>query len=76
MGSFFRINRPVCLLLLSILYGMPALLAQTDTTGVDTTDWRYRIGYEIGSWLPFLIIFTLALAVIIRQYRISRRDGK
>ena len=52
------------------------LSAQSDTVGVDTTDWRYRIGYEIGSWMPFLIIFTLALAVIIRQYRLSQRDGR
>lgn len=56
--------------------GVSVLSAQSDTVGVDTTDWRYRIGYEIGSWLPFLIIFTLALAVIIRQYRLSQRDGK
>lgn len=50
------------------------LLFQTDTTAVDTTSRGYEIGYTIGSWLPFLIIFTLALMVIIRSYRLSQRD--
>ncbi len=76
MGNVFRLDRLVCSIYIFILYGVPSLLAQTDTAAMDTTDWRYRIGYEIGSWLPFLIIFTLALAVIIRQYRHSRRGGE
>jgi len=64
------------LLLISLLVvaNVVALSAQSDTLSVDTTGWRYRIGYQIGSWLPFLIIFGLALAIIIRSYRLSRRD--
>ncbi len=47
---------------------------ESPTTGVDTTDAGYQIGYQIGSWLPFIIIFTLALMVIIRSYRLSQKD--
>jgi len=41
---------------------------------VDTTSVGYKIGYEIGSWLPFLIIITLLLLVMIRARRLSRND--
>ncbi len=48
------------------------LIAQSDS--IDYKDTRqYEIGYEIGSWLPFIVIFGLALLVIIRTYRLSRR---
>jgi|GEM_PF-2204016 len=43
--------------------------------GVDTTSSGYKIGYEIGSWLPFIILFTLALMVIIRSFRLSQKKG-
>jgi len=43
--------------------------------GVDTTSAGYQIGYEIGNWLPFIIIFTLALMVVIRSYRLSQKNG-
>ncbi len=52
------------------------LFAQRDSAAIDTTDIRYRIGYEIGSWLPFLVIFTLALMVIIRTWNLSRKNRK
>jgi hypothetical protein len=46
--------------------------------GIDTTSEsyqnRYEIGKQIGSWLPFIVIFTLALMVIIRTYRLSQKD--
>ncbi|KGE88952.1 MAG: hypothetical protein ACE362_23205 [Phaeodactylibacter xiamenensis] len=48
-------------------------LAQSE--GVDTTSSGYQIGYEIGSWLPFIILFTLALMVIIRSFRLSQKKG-
>lgn len=41
---------------------------------VDTTSVGYKIGYEIGSWLPFLIIITLLLLVMFRARRLSRND--
>ncbi|MEQ8702728.1 MAG: hypothetical protein RIC19_02350 [Phaeodactylibacter sp.] len=41
----------------------------------DTTSAAYQIGYQIGSWLPFVIIFVLALLVIIRTYRLSQKNG-
>lgn len=36
---------------------------------VDTTSVGYRIGYQLGSWLPVMIILVLALAVIWKGYR-------
>lgn len=52
--------------------GAPSLSAQQE--GVDTTSAGYQTGYKIGSWLPFIIIFTLALMVVIRSYRLSRKN--
>ena len=43
-----------------ILLASPALPAQ-----VDTTDIRYKIGYEIGSWLPFIILAGLFIAMLV-----------
>jgi len=48
------------------------LAAYSQEEGADTTSRGYQIGYEIGSWLPFIIIFTLAVMVIVRSYRLSR----
>jgi len=53
-----------------------AIQAQTNEPGVDTTGIGYRIGYEIGSWLPFIIIFILALLVIYNSYRFSSKKKK
>ena len=55
---------------------LSVLSAQRDSAVVDTTDIRYRIGYEIGSWLPFLVIFTLALMVIYRTWNLSRKKER
>jgi hypothetical protein len=44
------------------------LLLQADVL-TDTTALGYRIGYSIGSWLPFLLIAGLALLIILRRYR-------
>jgi hypothetical protein len=49
--------------------------ALPQSEGVDTTSSDYQIGYEIGSWLPFIILFTLALMVIIRSFRLSQKKG-
>lgn len=64
-------------LILFFLFTMHTLLlgAQVDERGVDTTGRGYQIGRSIGEWIPFLILFTLALLVIIRSYRLSQKDG-
>lgn len=51
-----------------------SLYAQVDDRGVDTTGIGYRIGREIGNWLPFLVIISLALLVIYRSYNFSQEQ--
>lgn len=58
----------------SLMFLVLPFLAIAQEESVDTTSQGYKIGYEIGSWLPFLIIFTLALMVIIRSYRLSQKN--
>lgn len=41
---------------------------------VDTTAIGYKIGHEIGSWLPFVIIVILALLVWRRAYGVGKND--
>lgn len=64
------------LLAFLLFLSLPVLSAQRDSADVDTTSIGYHIGYEIGSWLPFLVIFTLALMVIIRARNLSRKKGE
>jgi len=47
------------------------VVAQVDDRGVDTTGAGYRVGYQIGSWLPFIIIIGLALLIIFRSFDFS-----
>lgn len=35
----------------------------------DTTDIQYKIGYQLGSWLPFILIAVVALAIILKGFR-------
>lgn len=51
-----------------------SLFAQIDDRGIDTTGIGYRMGREIGDWLPFLVIITLALLVIYRSYNFSEKE--
>jgi hypothetical protein len=62
-------------LCLSLAFFVLPLSPAAQEAAVDTTTQGYQIGYKIGSWLPFIIIFTLALMVIIRSYRLSRKDN-
>lgn len=62
-------------LFLFLVFAGSGIRAIGQNEGVDTTSERYKVGYEIGSWLPFIIIFTLALMVIIRSYRLSQKNG-
>ena len=55
------------------LWLLPLLIqAQTDTTQVDTTSSGYKIGYQIGSWLPFIILIGLLIFFTVR----AARSGK
>ncbi len=40
---------------------------------VDTTSANYKIGYEIGSWLPFIILAAVFIWMAVNAYRRSRR---
>ncbi|MEL7119558.1 MAG: hypothetical protein AAFO07_08960 [Bacteroidota bacterium] len=44
------------------------LLLQADTTSVG-----YKIGYQIGSWLPFMIIVLIVGMIIYRRYNFNRK---
>ncbi len=39
----------------------------------DTTSAGYKIGYQIGSWLPFVILAGLMIALIIQASRNSTK---
>jgi len=39
----------------------------------DTTSLGYKIGYQVGSWLPFLLIAGLMIALIVRASRTSKQ---
>lgn len=42
---------------------------------VDTTSTGYKIGYEIGSWLPFIILAAAFIWMAVAAYRRSRRNN-
>jgi hypothetical protein len=35
----------------------------------DSTSFSYRFGYQIGSWLPFILIALLVFAILRKQKR-------
>lgn len=39
---------------------------------VDTTTVGYQIGYQIGSWLPFIVVLIIFGAIIYRRYSFKR----
>jgi dolichyl-phosphate-mannose--protein O-mannosyl transferase len=41
---------------------------------VDTTSASYRIGYQIGSWLPFAFLLVLTVFVVAIVLRRRRRQ--
>lgn len=49
-----------------LLLVAPGLSAQADTTDI-----RYKIGYEIGSWLPFIILAGLFIFMLVVARRRS-----
>ncbi len=54
---------------LTLFTAMASTLA---AQGIDTTGLGYRIGYQVGSWLPSSIIMLVAVLLILkssRQYR-------
>ena len=60
---------------LLVLSGQHLLVAaQSANPGVDTTSTGYRIGYQIGAFLPVAVILLLAILVIWRSYRLGRQN--
>jgi cytochrome c biogenesis protein CcdA len=49
-----------------------SLLLNAQTEGADTTSVGYQIGYQIGSWLPFILVAVLAV-LVINKTRNSRQ---
>ena len=47
----------------------PAFPLPAQETAADTTALGYKVGYQIGSWLPFLVIITLAVLIILKMAR-------
>ena len=45
------------------------LLAQVDTTSAS-----YKIGYKIGTWLPFIILASLFIYMAVKAARRSREQ--
>jgi hypothetical protein len=69
-------NIIIGLLITVLLFTMNiASYSQSDTMGIDTTGLQYRIGYQLGSWLPFIIIALMMALVTIRGIRISRQKN-
>jgi hypothetical protein len=70
-------NRIHSSLFVAVLFLLPMLLLG-QSEPIDTTSEsykkRYELGKQIGAWLPFLVIFTLALMVVIRTYRLSQKN--
>ncbi len=41
---------------------------------VDTTSAGYQIGYQIGSWLPFLFVVLIFAAIIYNRYSFKKKS--
>jgi hypothetical protein len=39
---------------------------------VDTTSVGYQIGYQIGSWLPFVVVIVIFGAIIYHRYSFKK----
>ena len=48
-------------------------LQATDSIAVDTTGVQYRIGYNIGSYLPFIILVILFILYIRSTYNLKNK---
>ena len=48
-------------------------LQATDSIAVDTTGVQYRIGYYIGSYLPFIILVFLFILYISNTYNLKNK---
>lgn len=59
------------LLLFTLLIFVAPLWAQQP----DTSSLGYKIGYHIGSWLPFGIIVLLMLLILLKTSRRSSRKN-
>lgn len=50
------------------------LWGQADTVQVDTSSAGYKIGYQIGSWLPFILLAAILIFLTVRAVRKGREN--
>jgi dolichyl-phosphate-mannose--protein O-mannosyl transferase len=43
---------------------------------IDTTSAEYQFGYQVGSWLPFIVLLFITLIVVIIIMRKRRKQGR
>jgi hypothetical protein len=43
---------------------------------VDTTDTGYKMGYYIGSWLPFGLLLSITIVVVYFVMKNRRKHGR
>ncbi len=53
-----------------------ALPGQGDTAAVsvDTSSFGYKIGYQVGSWLPFLLLAGILIYLTVRAARKGKEN--
>lgn len=52
------------------------LFAQADTSGVDTTDMGYKIGYHITNTLHYALYAGVAIYLVFAIRKFTRNKGK
>lgn len=73
MNGFLKKYGPAILMILVILLFPSWQEAQIDTTS-ESYRKKYEIGYRIGEWLPFLVLITLVILVMMRARKASREQ--
>jgi len=41
---------------------------------IDTTDAGYKIGYEIGQWLPVIVLMAVFIWLSVAAYRRNKKE--
>ncbi len=65
----YKTHRKSSLLAMLTVFALPLLAQEPDTTSIG-----YKIGYHIGSWLPFGIIVLLVALILLRTSRQSQNE--
>ena len=50
------------------------LWGQADTVQVDTSSAGYKVGYQIGSWLPFILLAAILIFLTVRAVRKGKEN--